>query len=503
MRTLLCKVIWYRLLDKGLSNSPIDNRWYDETGINITDLVNFNTAKGMDIQNNILTTELKNPIQYSSKYRYVSDNGNIMFEEQDQIKVWAKWAESKEDIEGSVWKNNNEVPSDNPIGIYYVIEFDPKHIDKSTGISLKCADKTYVLFNRLVTYPFTGDTDTPRMIQKVIRLATMMQPNEAGGYLGTGEDSENNYYIQANLNNDQEKGYITSVRRTIKENGSANSDTAFPSYNLSKVWKPAYEWINDLSQVGYTNNQTELNTSGEYLTYGRPFIYWIDELNKFHWIYPSQDEWRREITIGTDTDVLSINISKKVFDVTNMVIFNAGKNMYDVGITGYLFDPTTDAKTLKMTYVPMEDIAKIALQSDYNQLDENARDSGDWPQFPASYPTSYIPAWGSFTYDGDSYGVVANDTEYNDSLVAYCRMKGKLNASSLIQGVANARWTGNIELLGQLFSAGDLIKITDSAIGLNKELLRIMDVRHNFTKAGWFTTIEVEKDAKALINQTL
>ena len=83
MAALLKRIIWFRLKSAGETALPLDND-YDQ-GIDITDDINWNVGKGLDIKNNILSLQLKNADQ-----RYVGSDGNILFNEQDQIKIYLK-----------------------------------------------------------------------------------------------------------------------------------------------------------------------------------------------------------------------------------------------------------------------------------------------------------------------------------------------------------------------------------------------------------------------------
>ena len=59
---------------------------------NITDSLDLNLGRGLDIKNNVATIMLKNPMtEFNSseeiQVEYVDSTGNIKFQEQDQIKT--------------------------------------------------------------------------------------------------------------------------------------------------------------------------------------------------------------------------------------------------------------------------------------------------------------------------------------------------------------------------------------------------------------------------------
>jgi len=483
MTVLLKRILWYRLKDKA-TELVSDNVYQDP--IDITDDVAWTSGKGLDIKNNVLSLTLKN-----AHSNYVED-GDIKFEEQDQIKVYLKYTDDNDDVT-TAWDadNTTEPSSSDLVGVFYVIEFGVNHDTSKTSIKLNCADKTYVLFNKLYAknYLASQSLSAPEIVQDVVRFSCQ---NQFGQYQGTGENAGVFYDIDARL--DYEGGYI--------ETGRTDS-SAFPTTAVSKVWKPIYEWVKDMSQIEKTNTDSEVSTNA--LVQARAMIFWVDENNQFHWVYPT-DVVTNTLTVGTDV-VVNVKLVKKVFDVVNMVIFNAGTTMYGTGIWNYVVDTTSTVRTLKMRVVPMVDITESLLQKDYG-LDFNPpadRDEGDTgkgagypiPQFPAggNYPLTACAFVPTTTYAAASD--ITTDTKYNDALRERAIKEGKARAQSILSGLAIARWKGTVELHGTLtHSPGDLIELTDAEIGINAEKLRVMQVQHNIGKSGWFTTLSLENDSK-------
>lgn len=511
MSVLLVKVLWYKVKDR--NTEAVGDNIYESPSY-VSDSVLLNSGKGLDIKNNILSLVLKNNLRAKTvdpdnneflQSRYVDKEGNLKFSEQDQVKVFAKYTNDGVDVGSASWGND---PNSNPgntylIGVYYVTEFNPIHSSTQTRITLKCADKAYVLFNRVLAKAFT-ETDgltAPQMIQKIVRYCSQ-NPDGAGRYSGTSGDAGVTYDVDARLvseSNGGGTGYVTDTRKSTREDGSSNPDTTFPTVSMAKVWKPIYEWIKDLSQIEVTNTQTEL---GDILVYGRPFIFWVDPDNKFHWVYPS-DTVDNTITVGTDT-VYSVNLTKRVFDVTNMIIYNCGTDMYNTGILDYAVDLTSNVKALKMRYVPFTDISKKWISKDYSEgtlaTDREGTPAGNpIPQFPkdAQYPLSscaFVP-----TTNFSSASDITDDSDYNDCLWERCLMEGKNKAEALLKGLSHARWKGNIMVKGGSYTPGNLIKLYDTRLGLNGKLIRIMDVKHNFTKSVWQTTLELEQDPETIV----
>ncbi len=204
--------------------------------------------------------------------------------------------------------------------------------------------------------------------------------------------------------------------------------------------------------------------------------------------------------VGTD-DILDVSLTKRVFDVVNMVIFNAGTDMNGTGIWNYVVDTTSSVRTLKMRVIPMVDIAEALLQKDYTLSLPAARiDGGKGNGYPIpQYLTSYAPSSCAFV-PTTTYPLASNittDTKYNDALREAATKLGQDRAQATLSGLANARWQGTVQLVGTLtHSPGDLVQLTDAEIGINAESLRVTDVKHAITKSGWFTTLSVEADSE-------
>lgn len=481
MSVLLLKVLWYKIANRDETNSTLTNQY--QTPVNITKMVEMSSSFGVDIKNNMLSFTLKN-----FNNEFLNTDGTIMFNEQDQIKLFAYYTDDGADVESSTWSLSTitEPSSTHLIKVFYVVEYKEVQNDSKRYLTIKCADKTYVLFSKLcppLSIKPTDAMNAPEVIQKAIRYATQGQK---GITYGTGSDAGVQYELKANLVSDTPSGYITSTRKATKEDGTVNSDTTFPDINYTAIWKPIYEVIKELSQPEYTNTAAEL-ADGSTRVYGRPFFFWLDENNEFHWEYPEQVE-DGTLTVGTDK-ILREDFTKKVFDTVNMIIYTAGDDLNGVGIWNYYYDTTTDSRSLKMKFASYTDIAKQLLEEDY--LKNTSRDAGAKYQYPASY--SVTPSWSSTS--------VASDSEYNDSLRVEAKRRGRSRAEASIKGMnkSSTRWSGNCEIIGTNYNAGDLIKYSSPNQGINLELFRISDVTHNFSKNGWFTTLTLEKDPEKVI----
>lgn len=485
MSILLKKVIWYRV-----SNPTV--------AIPITDSIDMNVGRGLDIKNNILILRLKNPsISFNSdgdiNHRYVDTEGNIKFEEQDQIKVYLKYTDNMADVESDVWDPNSltEPSASDLKGVYYVIEFNVEQNIKGAPIKLKCADKCYILFSKLLARPFleSEGLNAPHILQKVVRFSCQ---NQDGVYFGTGEDAGAIYDIDAKLVS--EGGFIQDTRKSTTEKGGANAVTTFPTISMAKVWKPVYEWVNELSQIENLNTAAEL--VGD-VVYGRPFLYYVDEENRFHWF--ETDDTVAEgntITIGTTTGIYGYKLDKKVFDTINFIIYRGGSNLYGKGTLNYFVEETSNIKTLRMRVIAMTDIALQLIKTEID-LGNLILDN-----------TQTVFTYEGNNYKADAYGFTTgwgadstafDDDAYNDSLETQIFKEGEIRARSLTKGLAHARYKGSISRKGTIQTVGALLNVTNRNTGQVSELIRVMDVRDTVNKKGWVTDMEMEQDQKAII----
>lgn len=513
MSVFLIRVMWYPISARNTASYG-DNQYQDP--IEITDLIDMSSNKALEIKNNLLVFKVKNSMSSydgsNYNYRYINDDGTIKFSEQDQIKVYAKYTDDGADIESSAWqKNSDTLPSDDDrLGNFYVIEIKHTHTAEKQFLEIRCADKTYILFNRVYAQSFTESDGltAPEIIQKIVRYATQVQD---GLFLGTGDDAGARFDVDGRLVSettggigDSSTGHITDTRRAVTETGTVNADTSFPEVTIAKVWKPIYEWINDLSQVEYLNKDDELAGNSP-LVYGRPFVFFVDDNNEFNWFYPD-DTISDTIIIGQDS-VFSMTMTNKVFDAVNMVIFNAGEDMYGTGLTWFVYNPTSNISSLKTRYQPLTHIAEDLYVDDLeiNTNRETTTSKRGTKNFPTngSYPISnwsFKAASNRFrAQNGDSpRTTLADDDEYNDSFREAMQWNGQIVASSLVQGLGKSRYKGSLEVKGSKYTPGQLLKITNRSGGIKEQLLRIQTVRHLFRSNGWFTTLEVEEDQEAL-----
>jgi len=260
---------------------------------------------------------------------------------------------------------------------------------------------------------------------------------------------------------------------------------------MAKVWKPVYEWVNELSQIEYLNDADELSSASD-IVYGRPFLYYVDEENRFHW-FETDNTVGETITIGTTTGIYDYKLDKKVFDTVNFIIFRGGEDFYGKGTLDYYIEDTSNIKTKRMRVIAMTDIAKKLIQAEIANGNIITGGAGAFTFAGTAYDRdgNVTPAWNDTVYTADA--------TYNTALKTEIYRIGKARCRSLAKGLAHARYKGSIDRKGSIITVGTLLNITNQNTGQNSELLRVMDVRDTINKTGWFTSMQIEQDQEAII----
>jgi hypothetical protein len=394
-----------------------------DTDIPVTDCISASINKSTEIKNNICQLTLKNSASSWADDGstiigdYVnSTDKTIKFGEEDRIKVWADFLTDASEV-GTSWYDDNRL-----LGTFMLEEHQIQTVENQSRIQLKAVDVAYLLFNSIYTFSYgvSNVFTAPGIIRQCAKKFGESRDKSIGGDFGTAPDDGVEYLVNARFLS--EGGYITDYRSdtSTKLDGALNnSDTTitvdstaafdggsdgtividtehisytgktattftgctrgiddtvaaahdddtdvyqgFPQVLMSKIWKPLFEWIGEISQTGYTNFLSE-NIKGGTLNYNRAFLFWVDEQNKVHWVYPD-DEPDLEIELSEEGR-RSFRLDKSVFDAVNFIIYNAGQDMYGNGIIYYWYDKDADVDSLKMRYQPMSSIADDLVRED-------------------------------------------------------------------------------------------------------------------------------------------
>jgi len=471
--------------------------WYGNGGkdnaVTITDYESINVSKGAEPKSNTMEILLKHPMK-----KWIDDaTGLLMFNENDIFKLYAKNDRDNTGLDTSA-------SSSDLLLIGELQDIDTVLEDKKSTLKLKCVDRTYILLNRIwsKTYSISQEKNAPEIIQEIIRVTTDLSTKSDNELFDDDGNKGGIYEVDARLDSDGSgTGFIETDRPS---QGTPDTDTSlfpsgdntkFPYISFAKSTKPVYEWINDLSTIQYCNTPDEQDptVTSASLVVKRAMRYYVDELYRFHWFYPTETP-ALYMTDGTitaispDTSKHLINSIKgkySVFDIVNFVIFRAGTDMNGAQILGYELD--TNALQLKPTFRPLVKIAEKMKKDDYDAGNLTRSANGDvrYYDYPAGYPVT--PSW-------SRVGAVTDDGNYNDEFRDEAIRRGKAEAKRIIFGANNPRWKITLKIVGENLTPADLIQYNSDKFGLIDRYLRINNIKHNITNGGWSTSLTLEED---------
>lgn len=231
------------------------------------------------------------------------------------------------------------------------------------------------------------------------------------------------------------------------------------------------------------------------------------------------------------------NFEKSVFDTINMIIMRLGKDLNGNNILWYKYNAASASSNLKikiMDWAQVSDelrgkyISTQTTTSGATAVDANTVNLTDASEFNSAGTAMIVGNDGHeiIEYTGKAgnsltgvsrnqhgtaarafdSGVIIKDITAlfnlsNDQFVAELKEKGEKKANVILTKLGNARWKGNLEVMGNRYTPGDLCRVTIPSIGFNGKLLRLMDISHNITKSMWFTSLELEEDEEAISQQ--
>lgn len=458
-------IVSYRVQDTGVTHY-------------FTGWTSIQIARALDARSNKITLTIKNPFLRFS-------NPVFQFKEDDIIEVFMS-------NDSSI-----DLTTDIPIMTGLVTEYSQPVGGGKALITMTAQDRTYALLNFRWTYSFVSKT-APEIIKSIV--------------------AEINF--QYNENPDFSTIGTTSVD-TLRPLPAGD---AFPPKDLSMVSKTAYEWIEEVSQVDFLNAGGEASDPKVTM----PYMFWIDKDNELHWT-SRQDSVSVGSIYEADQDVFSIQFKKSVYDVINLVFFNAGKDKNGNGIMWYKYNDSTTLKGLRPRYIAMTDISRdyinglIKADDASNQLNGSVsaavttivvnstaafpatgtiRIDDEFVEYTGKNATDFTGCKrGSFGSGAGSHAdnaVVEDSSTFGDmsntDFRTYCKGEGQRRALAMTNKTAGLRWKGTMEMRGnQDYNPGDKVTLVLPSYGINQDL-RIIDIRDTYNKSGWFTTIEFEED---------
>jgi len=455
----------------------------DGTEKEITDWTSITIRKGLDQRANVIDITLKNVLNRTPTgetqiyHTWVGDDGELIWQENDVISIKCAWND------GTVTLSDTDT-----LTVADALEFNVKLEQQRSPITISAADKTFALLNQTIPRAFTlGNNFTSGEIIKEL-IETASENVDGDGVFGITANlmSESTYAAQ--------KASSSPGIQTKRINNSN-----FPIVPMAKVYKPIYEWIDDLSTIESTNNfdgrDTGLPTdSEENPVQRRKMRYFVDKDNNFRWFYPDNDV-DYTIQIGNvasiKDDIKNYSLKKSTFDVVNFVIYNGGMDLYGAGTLSYYFHESTTSKQLMSKYKAYNEVALILINEEIRSGNLVENTTGSFT-FQGNRYDAKAYGGGGFT-TGWGATVTSNDS-YNTALRTEIDKKCKSRARALSSKRSSPRWKGSITIKGRNFLAGELINLTSRVHGINGVDVRINSLTHTISKSGWLTSVEVEED---------
>jgi len=414
--------------------------------------------------------ELKNnkmEITLSEDSLYKLDD-DIKFEVGDSFKVYAKT-----NTDGSTLDTSTNSP-------YLVFngtlkEMDFTHNGSNKTLKLSCADSTFELLNSLWSKNY--EDTAPNIIKNVVEFGSLT--------------AESTYTVDISFDNSLP--YSSGIQNIRPDSSS------FPTKSFGKARKPIYEFIDELSQPEFTNTKSEIDSNE--LVCKRPFKYFIDSNNIFHWFYPTDApdylfKYGASGAVGTKTikgvgytdntyhRIREVNLNFSQFDEVNFIIYKAGEDMDNIQVEWYALDPTAESLTTNDSFRSWLDITRNMKKAD-SSAGNITYDSEDKYNYPTSYPVT--PAWNTDVS-------VSNDTEYNNEFREEAKRKGNQRCQREFDSTGTPRWKGKITIDGEVIEPTNLIYFEYPELTFANLLLRIESVDHDITKTDFNTTLNVKED---------
>jgi len=467
--------------------------------LDVTHLLNFEASRGLEADGNTMELEFKN-----SWDQYVHTDGKWLFQDDDLFRLFLSWTPI-------------DIATDTPIFFGSVQETD-QDFSGIKRLNVSSQDRTALLLSRRFAFKFSrtgpaapgGDGwSAPEIIKKVVREVSHTITSTNPSFPKIDVDT-----------------FVETERPT-----SVEVDKPFPSKDLALIWKSAYDWIKACSQVEFTNSEVELNTDP---VVKKPYYFFIDKDNKLHWRNRENTVLSTAIFEGQE-GVFSMKFNRSIYEIVNMIIFNAGTDKNGNGVLWYRYNEKSENPELRMRFIAMNDLAESyrdeLIQQDGVQtlLNESltATDTTITVDSTTSFtstdgflrlnqeiikyatisgndfqtctrgmfgtsPTNHLD--NSLVDKADTYGNLSNST-FRDDL----KIRGKARAQSIMDGTESLRWKGRIRLRGRTdYEPGDLIPVTAASFGMSVQELRVEKVRQQITKGAWITTLNFEEDPEEI-----
>lgn len=337
--------------------------------------------------------------------------GDLKVDENARLNLWVKYG----DIDPA---------TDTPVFSGFVTRAGISKTAGSSKITVNVVDAIYVMLNKV----WARNYENWRAPDIVIDIVKSVSDK------GNGE-----FYVNADLKSNG--GYVEDTR---------SDSSQFPQITLALGIKPVYEWLREVSSITSLNSSAELDaaaTGTGTLPEPRPFLFWIDENNNFHWE-------RSSLTPVSTIDVsksMNYEIGKSSEDSFNHVIYTIESDLNGNTIYGHVLAEDITGP-LKQVHIPMNWIAKHA--PDSVKID-------------------------------------------NATFVSYCKRKAESVALKLLAEYGRYLFSATLTLDGNevqsyMYGVGSVYTISHPS-GFRR-IMRLKQIGHSVSKNGWTATLNFAED---------
>lgn len=469
-------------------------RWKTKGDTNFTDLQfeTLSVSKNINADSTILDVEFKNGYEHFAS----TSSGSTYFTAGDIIEIY-------------VSNSSIDVDTDDALIIGSVKEVNYVEAEKSTRVRLSLQDRTSLLLNLRIVMNYKNQT-APSIINNVIqKVNESVNPDD---------------FLLEPI------GYNTAKIDQIRPDGSQ-----FPQRDLTLIWKTAYEWIKQVSQVEFLNTDDE--NANQNLVVTKPFFFYVNKENDLVWHNRQDSVYDQDSNpiYANQEGVYEVNLKKSTFGTFNMIIYNAGTDKNGSGIWWYNYDTNSKDTELRISVQSFVDIAdgyrndllvadnlksttshSITVEANtipvtninifgsgggyalveqqeeyiyYTTTDTNTSTLTGVQRAKFNTPNSSHSS-GVLIHVADSYGDMTND-DFRD----WCKDEGKRRSDAMFQGIASLRWKGTIKVRGtNTYQVGDQVPIHAINLGLTGQKLRVTSISDTVDANGWNTTLQFEED---------
>lgn len=327
-------------------------------------------------------------------------------------------------------------------------------------VNLKCVDKTRRLFAYLDYFPFTNRTPA-FMIKNMVDTAQS----------GVIADNFPKFKIWAML--EGATPIVDDDGRThnghlMEHDSNGDAFEAIP--RKSFAYLRLYENILTLCAEDFTGDGA--------------YVFYLDENDDLHW--EPKGLTTNDIAINElNANVVSISGTQGIFNKVTSLDIDAGKTTTGNTIFSVVYDGSKIVENGGEAIYDYKRWGNIIAEAWKTNVPEPTYGTGIFIAMPVT---------GDSVNGMSSGSVVTSTADYNASLRTQSLWESEVRGHSYINRMWGGTWKMSVKLTGNNnYSVGDLVLITSDTLGVENYEMYAVDVKDDFSKDGWNTTLKLEE----------